>query len=261
MFSTAREHARHVLKRRQARLRLLWRAYPKKVECNLCGWQGRVFLSDAWHHYIQCPVCGSNTRHRLFFAALQHHKTLSSAALLLDKSILHFASEWCIRSRIQQLTASYKTADFLRKHCDFQLDMSHMPEIQDGSFDTVLAFDVLEHVPDYRAALAEIRRILSSHGVAIFTVPQKDHLPHTYEDPAIITPEERTRHFGQWDHLRIFGDDFPHLVEAQGFVVTPVAATMFPPALQARHVLCPPLCSPHPLATNSRKVFFCQKQT
>ncbi|WP_417910155.1 class I SAM-dependent methyltransferase [Candidatus Electronema sp. PJ] len=260
MISAAREHARHVLKRLQASLRLLWLAYPKTVECNLCGWQGRVFLSDSWHKYIMCPVCGSNTRHRLFFAVLQHNQTLSFAALIRNKSILHFAPEWSIRSRIQQLTASYKTADFLRKNCEFKLDMSNMPEIQDGSFDTVLAFDVLEHVPNYIAALVEIRRILSPQGVAILTVPQKDHLPHTYEDPSIVAPEERTRHFGQWDHLRIFGDDFPQLVEAQGFVVTTVDATLFPLALQARHVLCPPLRSTHPLATNFRKVFFCQKQ-
>ncbi len=41
----------------------------------------------------------------------------------------------------------------------------------DSDFDIVLTSDVLEHVPDYRRALAEISRILKPDGVFIFTVP------------------------------------------------------------------------------------------
>ncbi len=41
----------------------------------------------------------------------------------------------------------------------------------DDSFDLVLHSDVLEHVPDYRQALAESRRVLKADGVLVFTVP------------------------------------------------------------------------------------------
>ena len=41
----------------------------------------------------------------------------------------------------------------------------------DGSFDLVLSSDTLEHVPDYRAALSETRRVLRPGGRHIFTVP------------------------------------------------------------------------------------------
>ena len=51
--------------------------------------------------------------------------------------------------------------------------MSNMPEMKGDSFDVVIAFDVLEHVPDYQKALEEVHRILSSRGFAIFTVPRK----------------------------------------------------------------------------------------
>ncbi len=30
---------------------------------------------------------------------------------------------------------------------------------------------------------------------------------HTYEDAAITTPEARQRHFGQADHVRLYGQD------------------------------------------------------
>jgi len=83
--------------------------------------------------------------------------------------------------------------------------MSSMPEMAARSYDIVIAFDVLEQVPNYRSALAEVHRILSPKGLGIFTVPQKDNLPATYEDPTITAPEDREEHYGQSDHLRILG--------------------------------------------------------
>ena len=41
----------------------------------------------------------------------------------------------------------------------------------DGVFDYVLSFDVLEHVPDYRKAIGEIYRVLKPGGIFLFTVP------------------------------------------------------------------------------------------
>ena len=234
-------------------------SYPKKIQCNICNWEGRHFLSDSWHNHINCPKCRSGIRQRLFFAALQNIENLSFDKIINSKNILHFAPEEIISSNIQKKAAHYATADFLRQDCFYKLDMSAMPEIKNESFDIVIAFDVLEHVPDYQKALEEVNRILSSSGFGIFTVPQKDNLFVTYEDPTIVTPEERTEHFGQSDHLRIFGDDFSRTIESKGFSVTVVDETMFSEETQRRHVLFPPMLSKHPLATNFRKVFFCQK--
>lgn len=44
-------------------------------------------------------------------------------------------------------------------------------EYPDGSFDLALAFDMLEHIEDDRAALREIHRVLRPGGALIFTVP------------------------------------------------------------------------------------------
>lgn len=41
----------------------------------------------------------------------------------------------------------------------------------DASFDLILSSDTLEHVPDFRAALAETRRVLRPGGRHVFTVP------------------------------------------------------------------------------------------
>ncbi|MFZ5802101.1 MAG: methyltransferase domain-containing protein [Candidatus Omnitrophota bacterium] len=237
----------------------LFLAFPPKVECNLCGWRGRHFLSDAWHRHILCPRCRSEVRHRLFFAALQTTEVFSFGRIFGGKAVLHFAPEALIAAAIRREAGRYVTADLLRNDCDLVLDISGMAQVRDGSFDAVLAFDVLEHVPDFRKALTEIRRILSPDGFGIFTVPQKTGLAVTVEDPAVVTAEERIRHFGQADHLRIFGDDFSGIVESRGFRVTAVDASFFPAAMRKKNVLFPSRPSKHPLATHDRKIFFCRK--
>lgn len=42
----------------------------------------------------------------------------------------------------------------------------------DGSFDTVVCSEVLEHIPDYRGALAEIARVVRPGGTFIASVPR-----------------------------------------------------------------------------------------
>ncbi|MCK4912005.1 MAG: class I SAM-dependent methyltransferase [Thermodesulfovibrionales bacterium] len=54
-------------------------------------------------------------------------------------------------------------------------DACHLP-YGDGSFDMVLALDVLEHIEDNRAAVAEIRRVLKPGGTVICTVPAHPYL-------------------------------------------------------------------------------------
>jgi|SRR5271157_1332319 len=251
--------ARRLAMKTRRFLQSLVLSYTKKVQCNICGWEGHHFLSDSWHERIKCPRCGSDIRHRLFFAALQNIENLSFDRLIYNKVILHFAPEDNISPIIRKKSAYYVTADYLQQRYDLKLDISDMLEIKDESFDIIIAFDVLEHVLDYHKALEEIHRVLSSKGFGILTVPQKDNLLVTYEDPSIVTPDGRKEHFGQSDHLRIFGDDFSRTVMNKGFSVTAVDDSMFPDDMKRKNVLFPPVGSKHPLATNHRKVFFCQK--
>ena len=104
---------------------------------------------------------------------------------------MHFAPEPALGAVLKAQASAMQPRTFCAATVIFSLDLSNMPEIANGSFDIVIAFDVLEHVPDYQRALEEVRRILAPGGWGIFTVPQKDDLPETFEDPAIVTPADR----------------------------------------------------------------------
>lgn len=242
----------------QQKNRLLRSLAGDAVECNICGWVGACFTDDLWHPQTVCPQCGSQVRHRMLVAILDSKSTISGASqadLLAGKEILHFAPERQLRERIKATAKRHVTADFDRGDCDLKLDMSAMPSVADASYDVVIACDVLEHVPDDRAAMRELRRILRPNGTAILTVPQKDPPATTDEDPAVTAPTEREHRFGQKDHIRMFGDDFAIRLTDVGFQVTTLSIADFPPSIASRLILHPPQPNPHPLATNHRRIY------
>ena len=152
---------------------------------------------------------------------------------------------------------SYVTADF-SAGADVKCDAMGMP-FREGQVDILIASDVLEHIPDDRKALAEIRRVLSPGGTAILTVPQADHLATTFEDKTIVSWEEREVVYGQPDHVRSYGDDFPERLAQVGFTVSVVDHECFDSDFVREHVLFPPVLSTKTLGWNYRRVFFATK--
>lgn len=92
-------------------------------------------------------------------------------------------------------------------------------EFDDCDFDLLLSNHVLEHIPDDKKAMAEIFRVLKKGGKAIITVPINEKQVETFEDSMIVTPKERKKHFGQWDHVRFYGLDIKNRLEELGFNV------------------------------------------
>ncbi len=165
-----------------------------------------------------CSVCGASDRERIY--ALWIKQEVEMGILKKNCSLIHFAPEPALSKFIKSLNwFQYKTADYLMDNVDFQVNLMELP-FPDGSFDFFICSHVLEHVEDDRQSIRELFRITSKGGRGILVSPIIVGLENSLEDPAITSPEDRWRFFGQNDHLRLYShNDFLKRIQESGFSV------------------------------------------
>ena len=164
-----------------------------------------------------CPNCLSLERHRLMWLFLKEKTDFFQSS----KKVLHIAPEICFIDRFETLHKdNYITADIESPLAKVKLDVHEMP-FSNNSFDVTFCNHVMEHVADDIKAMSEIYRVLKPGGFAIIQIPEFHPMPDkTYEDKSIIEPKEREKHFGQDDHVRLYGKDYPDRLRSAGFTVT-----------------------------------------
>jgi len=118
---------------------------------------------------------------------------------------------------------SYKNIDYLSVDIDHtkamrKEDITNL-SFKNDSFDVIICMHVFEHIDDDRKAMEEVFRVLKTGGKALLDVPIDVTRESTYEDFSITSPEDRTREFWQWDHVRLYGMDYKAKLENVGFIV------------------------------------------
>lgn len=141
--------------------------------------------------------------------------------------VLHFAPEHCFAKHLKKLAnLKYLTADLGSPRAMIKLDMTNIT-FPDNSFDVVISSHVLEHIEDDIRAMHELLRVQKSNGWSVHLVPIDHSREDTFEDPEIVTPEERNRIYGHYDHKRIYGNDYKKRLESAGFKVEVFATRDF----------------------------------
>lgn len=164
------------------------------------------------------PGTLSLERHRLLWIYLKNGTDFFTS----PKKVLHIAPEQCFLKLFKkQKNLEYITADLYSPIADVKADICDLP-FEDNSFDVVFCNHVLEHIEDDKKAMSELLRVLKPKGLGIFQIPQDLSLNETYEDFSITSKEERKKHFGQYDHVRIYGKDYFDKLRAIGFNVQEV---------------------------------------
>ena len=162
-----------------------------------------------------CPRCRTRRRHRFYWYYLNQVSTLFKTE---HKRVLHLSPEYYLERKFRRrLGEAYVPAGYDDPWVKKTLDLNRSDEPEE-SYDVIICNHVLEHVPDDLKAMREIRRMLKPDGWALITVPQFAK-GNTFEDPSLTSREERTRHYGQWDHLRAYGSDFADRLRSQGLAV------------------------------------------
>lgn len=217
-------------------------------ECPVCKSKLRVFLpfGETPRPNAHCPNCGSLERHRALWLLMQQLNWYRKGM-----RVLHFAPE----PIFYQLFSSLKDIDY------WSVDLNpNMPGVRkavditnitfdDDSFDLIMCTHVLEHIPDDRKAMAELYRVLKPKtGIAFLNVPLYD-IPVTFENPEYNTPELRLKYFGQKDHVRKYGHDYPERLKVAGFAVQVFAAADVDEKLIERYGL-----------RKKGKTFICRKE-
>lgn len=190
----------------------------RAVICPVCHTSFRKFLPYGRLNprpNALCPNCLSLERHRLIWMYLKEKTRFFQES----QSVPHIAPEACFIPRFEKIHRNlYITADLESPLAKVKLDIQKMP-FTDNTFDVVLCNHVLEHVADDIASMKEIARVLKPGGFAIMQVPFFHPVPEkTISDAAITDPRMREKMFGQDDHVRRYGKDYPRRIEQAGLI-------------------------------------------
>ncbi len=167
---------------------------------------------------VLAPGTLSLERHRLLWLYLKNETDFFSAPL----KVLHFAPEQAFYKRFKQLkNLEYTTTDIVSPLADVKADICDLP-FKDNTFDVILCNHVLEHIKDDKKAMQELYRVMKPGSWGIFQIPQDLSRTTTFEDDTITDRKERTRLFGQYDHVRVYGRDYFDKLRAIGFTVNEI---------------------------------------
>ena len=181
----------------------------------------RTFLPYGYENpreNVLSPSTLSLERHRLLWLYLKTETDF----FISPKKLLHFAPEQAFYKRFKkQKNLEYITTDLNSPLAQVKADICNLP-FSDNEFDVIFCNHVLEHIPDDTKAMQELYRILKPGGLGIFQIPQDLNRKTTFEDNSITDPVERTKIFGQYDHVRVYGRDYFDKLRSIGFKVNEV---------------------------------------
>ena len=131
--------------------------------CNVCGAITRIRLAAEWFH----RAAANTVQPRIYIT-----EQLTPLYKVLRKSFPNIVGSEFTPDENERSKASWQLKAYL---------LAPMAQIRhedvcnlafaDDSFDLIGSFDVLEHVPDYKQALSEFRRVLRVGGQLLLTAP------------------------------------------------------------------------------------------
>ena len=178
----------------------------ENMTCNICG--GTLFAPIGHRPLGRCVTCNSLERTRLLYKYLQRELTLNK-----DMHVLHLAPEEGLYDAMyaQLDPAKYDTADLCPRNFGYvqnmrKIDLTALEDEPSKKYDLIIHSHVIEHIPcNIAYTLWHLHRMLKDDGLHLCVIP---FLSGKYDESfQELSNEERTRRFGQFDHIRRFGKE------------------------------------------------------
>jgi SAM-dependent methyltransferase len=209
-----------------------------KFTCPLCKYSAKDMLPigleipvlkekeivGASRRFAGCLNCNSTDKERLVYLYLKEKLKIFQHKHI---RILHIAPEQNLSKKLLQVgfdsyvcgdlfTEGYSYPEYVRK-----INILNIP-FDENVFDLIICNHVLEHIQEDISAMRELYRVLKIGGQAIVQVPISKILEKTYDDTSLTSPTQREAVFGQFDHVRIYGQDYSRRLQEGGFSVTKI---------------------------------------
>lgn len=203
----------------RAKSELVNKILPARVECPICGWKGYKFYDyidgDSFSYGVECPKCLSHGRHRALFLWLKDdfHLEAKSGFALVCAPEKPIAPLWNSSDSLKVVKLDIEPS----RGVDLLADLQQVP-FADDSNDIIWCHHVLEQVPNDRAAMSELYRVLRPDtGTLIVSSAMSG------DETTLEFGRSNINHFGNW---RIYGQDFPQKLANCGFSVSEVEYSM-----------------------------------
>jgi 2-polyprenyl-3-methyl-5-hydroxy-6-metoxy-1,4-benzoquinol methylase len=136
----------------------------------------------------------------------------------------------------------------------FDLNKGIVP-YKDGTFDTVLACDVVEHLNNPQAIIDEVKRVLKPNGVLIISVPNPYNINEVLTNIMGWYKKEKYR---DRSHKQSFNpNNMLNLLEAPGFKITKILGYRIKLPLTTKSII-----NKHvPAMLSTQTIYICRKDT
>jgi len=170
-----------------------------QFNCPVCNSRLKNFISLKNGDKI-CPKCGSLSRNRRLWSLIEKN------FLQVGIRVLDFSPSRSLYRKLKTYAdIEYLSTDYAGEFiADLHLDITQI-DAPDDSFDLIICYHILEHITDDKKAMGELHRILKNGGTCLIQTPLKEG--DIYEDWSLTSEKDRTIHFGQEDHVRIYSID------------------------------------------------------